>query len=466
MAIHLSYLWQWQGRVTRRAYILVGFLGCVVKFLLDRLISLLVFHRQIHLIDYWQPLGAAARLQYLTLPELYWLMVILLTALPFIHIGLTMTVRRLRDIGYPIWLAVLFFLPIGNLLFFLVLCCLPSAERLASQGSPASTPPRALGALMPASEFWSAVVSVIVSAGLGVGAALLLTESMRSYGWSLFLSLPFCMGLFSVLLFSVREPRPAAHCMMVALLPILLIGIALLVIAIEGAVCLLMAAPIALALAILGGWTAYIIQQARWMHRAENAIPRSLCLALLLLPMSAGIERTVHLAPPLYQVQSSIEIDALPAAVWQKVIAFSEIPPPTEALFRAGIAYPIRAEISGHGPGAIRRCEFSTGPFIEPIQVWDEPHLLRFSVTENPVPLNEISPYGNIRPPHLHGYFVSHQGQFVLTELPGGRTRLEGTTWYTDALWPSQYWRLWSDYIIHRIHLRVLQHIKHEVEFM
>lgn len=163
-------------------------------------------------------------------------------------------------------------------------------------------------------------------------------------------------------------------------------------------------------------------------------------------------------------MQSSIEINAPPAAVWQKVIAFSEIPPPTEAIFRAGIAYPIRAEISGHGPGAIRRCEFSTGPFVEPIEVWDEPHLLRFGVTENPAPLNELSPYGNIRPPHLQGYFVSHQGQFQLTALPNGHTRLEGTTWYTDAIWPAEYWRLWSDYIIHRIHMRVLNHIKQEVE--
>jgi hypothetical protein len=27
-------------------------------------------------------------------------------------------------------------------------------------------------------------------------------------------------------------------------------------------------------------------------------------------------------------------------------------------------------------------------------------------------------------------------------------------------MWPSPYWSLWSDYIIHRIHGRVLTHIK------
>ena len=39
---------------------------------------------------------------------------------------------------------------------------------------------------------------------------------------------------------------------------------------------------------------------------------------------------------------------------------------------RAGLAYPMRARIEGSGPGAVRYCEFSTGPFVEPIVTWDE----------------------------------------------------------------------------------------------
>jgi len=70
--------------------------------------------------------------------------------------------------------------------------------------------------------------------------------------------------------------------------------------------------------------------------------------------------------------------------------------------------------IDGSGPGAVRYCEFSTGPFVEPIQVWDEPRLLRFQVTENPAPMHEWSPYAKVLPKHLHGYLVSKQGQFLL----------------------------------------------------
>jgi hypothetical protein len=69
-----------------------------------------------------------------------------------------------------------------------------------------------------------------------------------------------------------------------------------------------------------------------------------------------------------------------------------------------------------------------------------------------------------MHPAHLQGYFESHQGQFLWTELRGGRTRLEGTTWYSHTMWPETYWHLWSDYIIHQIHMRVLEHIRVEVE--
>lgn len=187
-------------------------------------------------------------------------------------------------------------------------------------------------------------------------------------------------------------------------------------------------------------------------------------LVIIVTPLWMGLDPRSEGEPPLLVVSSSVEIDAPPEVVWQNLVSFTEIPEQREWLFHTGIAYPIRASLVGKGPGAVRRCEFSTGPFVEPIQIWDEPRLLRFAVTQNPAPMEELTPYQHIEPPHLKGYFVSYQGQFALARLPGNRTRLTGTTWYTDRIWPSSYWRVLSDYIIHRIHLRVLHHIQIEVE--
>ncbi|HSD10329.1 MAG TPA: hypothetical protein VLF14_05060 [Candidatus Binatia bacterium] len=34
------------------------------------------------------------------------------------------------------------------------------------------------------------------------------------------------------------------------------------------------------------------------------------------------------------------------------------------------------------------------------------------------------------------------------------------STWYRNNLFPQIYWNLWSDALIHRIHRRVLDHVK------
>jgi hypothetical protein len=51
-----------------------------------------------------------------------------------------------------------------------------------------------------------------------------------------------------------------------------------------------------------------------------------------------------------------------------------------------------------------------------------------------------------------------------LVRLPGGRTRLEGSTFYELAMAPQGYWAIWSDLLVHRIHQRVLEQIRRESE--
>jgi hypothetical protein len=128
-----------------------------------------------------------------------------------------------------------------------------------------------------------------------------------------------------------------------------------------------------------------------------------------------------------------------------------------------GIAYPRRAHIDGAGVGAVRYCEFSTGAFVEPITVWDAGRRLSFDVTEEPPPMREWSPYANVVPPHLDGFFRARRGEFRLVRLTDNRTRLEGSTWYELRIYPEVYWSLFADAIVRRIHERVLEHVRSQV---
>jgi hypothetical protein len=184
---------------------------------------------------------------------------------------------------------------------------------------------------------------------------------------------------------------------------------------------------------------------------------------LVCLPLFAGAEALL-MRTTEYELMSAVEINATSATVWTNVVDFREITEQPEWYFRYGIACPQRARIDGVGVGAIRYCEFTTGTFVEPITVWDAPRRLAFDVTDQPAPMFELSPYRHVHPPHLHGFLRSNRGEFRLIPLADGRTRLEGRTWYEFAMFPQSYWTLWSDMLIHRIHERVLNHIKRESE--
>src|SRR5258706_10704372 len=61
-------------------------------------------------------------------------------------------------------------------------------------------------------------------------------------------------------------------------------------------------------------------------------------------------------------------------------------------------------------------------------------------------------------------YFQAQDAEFLLTRLPNGRTLLTGSSRYRNRMWLVAYWRLWSDAIVHQIHLRVFRHVKHQAE--
>src|SRR2546426_7589505 len=72
------------------------------------------------------------------------------------------------------------------------------------------------------------------------------------YSAGLFLGTPFTIGYISAYVFNARGAQSERHTMQVALLAVALAGGAMLVFALEGAVCIAMAFPIAALLALPG----------------------------------------------------------------------------------------------------------------------------------------------------------------------------------------------------------------------
>jgi hypothetical protein len=288
-----------------------------------------------------------------------------------------------------------------------------------------------------------------------VGGAMVLTSVylLSSYGASLFLGTPILMGASAAYFFNRSQPHSFAASAVVGMLSVVAGCTAMLLFALEGVICLVMALPLACPVAGLGGLLGKAIADA------TAASGRGLAAALILLPCGAISESWLAQAPQR-EVLSAVVIDAPPEVVWNNVVAFPDLPRQRAWYFSLGIACPERARIEGEGVGATRYCEFTTGTFVEPITAWDEPRRLAFDVTDQPPPMFELSPYQDVHAPHLHGFLTSTRGEFRLMALDGGHTLLEGRTWYRTRMFPQWYWGPWSDWFIHRIHERVLTHIQ------
>jgi uncharacterized membrane protein YhaH (DUF805 family) len=437
----VGWLFDPRGRVDARAYLRTGVLLVALKYAVDAALVALVVHRLWRPSGYLGPL-LGVRAAALAGAPAWLLWVMALWAVPFLFIGVSLSVRRLADAGRSPWWALLFVAPWANYLLMATLSLLPTRP---GTGRFVVRPP------VEDPSARDALVALGASIAITIPTVALNALVLRTYSAGLFLGTPFSLGVVAAYFYNWKRLHALRATLLVVTMGILCAALALMAVALEGVVCIAMATPLALGVALLGA----VIGREMAIRGTEDVIRVGAVIALA--PLVPGAAAPVP--PALHEVRSAIVVEAPPEAVWRRVVSFGEIPEPPAGLFRLGVAYPVRAVIAGEGVGAIRRCVFSTGTFVEPITAWDEPRRLAFDVSAEPRPMREWSPYATVHAPHLDGYLRSRRGEFRLVPLPGGRTRLEGSTWYTLAMEPAAYWRPFADGIIHRIHLRVLRHV-------
>lgn len=379
-------------------------------------------------------------------PEMEWLgWVQFAWTIPFLWIVVSMSIRRAADAGQSPWLGLLVLFPLVNYFVMVIFSFVPTAKRTGWLREPQPV------ALEP--QVKSGTLAVLASTVIFMLMVVVGVLGLKSYGASLFMGTPVVMGAVSGYVHNRRHPRSLASTMGIALLSAVLPAFVLLLFALEGVICIMMALPLVVPLTLFGGLVGKAIADC-------TSRPAIEVLAVVLVLPFLGAAESVARRSPMREVMTAVEINATPAVVWSRVTSFPPLDPPREWYFRTGIAYPTAARIDGSGVGAVRHCDFSTGSFTEPVTTWDPPHRLAFDVTEQPKPMRELSPYRQVHAPHLDGGMRSRRGEFRLIELPGGRTRLEGRTWYELDMWPQAYWTVWSDAVVRRIHSRVLEHVR------
>ncbi|HEV2748558.1 MAG TPA: SRPBCC family protein [Allosphingosinicella sp.] len=297
---------------------------------------------------------------------------------------------------------------------------------------------------------------LLAGVAIVVAAVLVSALTFGAYGWGLFVLTPFLVGITTAYLANRRVALTAGESMTLVLSAGGLGTLALLMLALEGFLCIVLVAPLAAAAAAAGGAI------GRAAAVAHNAADRPL-MSLALLPAIFAVEAAVPPAVPI-EVDKSMDISAPPALVWEALISGDPITAPPGLVGHAGLAFPIRGRLIGHGIGAERLGVFSTGIARERVTAWIPARTLAFKVLSQPPAMEEMSPWRRVHAPHVSGYFETSATRFDLAPLPGGGTRLTVRTAHILRLDPVLYWEPIARWAIHRNVSRVMQDARSKAE--
>jgi hypothetical protein len=307
-------------------------------------------------------------------------------------------------------------------------------------------------------QIWvAAVVGVLAGVGLTLVAVALGTLVFGTYGLTLFLFTPFMVGATTAYIANSKADIGVRATGWSVTIAVLLGGLGLVAVALEGLICIVMAAPLGLITALLGG----LLGRELALHGKRSAVQNLPCLALL--PLIFAVENVL---PPIsnFDTDQTIAVAAAPEVVWESILSTDPIEGPLALPFRLGVAYPLRGEVRGEGVGAERLGEFSTGTAIERVTEWVPNRKLGFVVVRDIPGMRELSPYEHVHAPHVIGYFRTTYTSFELVPRSDGGTDIVEHTSHELRLDPVPYWLPMARWIVRQNNARVLEHIRAHAE--
>ena len=367
----------------------------------------------------------------------------LAAAVPFLYIGLALTVQRLNALRrVPLW-AVFFFVPFANVVFFMLLVGMTPPPPDEPKKDHAAAGP--LDRFVPEGRMACVVLAMLLTVLFASSTFYLSVFLQMPYGANVFMAVPFLCGYLTRLLIGYRHNVSFWGALWWATVSQLLCAAILVSFAVEGVFCVMIALAVVVPIAWVGAAVAHFTEA----HTFPSLRGKTLCVVAI-VPLALAFDAMVsYNQPGMRAVVSRVRINATPAVIWNNVVEFPPISRSdgSKDIFDMFMIPRLeRAVIEGRGEGALRRCQFHTGEFLEPIEVWQPGRELTFAVKGQPA--------------RLEGCIAVRRGQFLFQPMSDGSTVVTGTTWYELSMFPEVYWDLWMGYFLHTTHMRALEHIR------
>ena len=119
-------------------------------------------------------------------------------------------------------------------------------------------------------------ISVVFTALSAAGIVWLSVCVLKQYGIALFIGLPIYCGIMPVVIYAYRQPRSHWEAIGISGVTLLFLGLAIIVFALDGLICILMAAPLAALFTFTAAFVTNSVMRSRHKKPAHDAATRHL----------------------------------------------------------------------------------------------------------------------------------------------------------------------------------------------
>ena len=315
------------------------------------------------------------------------------------------------------------------------------------------------------------IVNLLLIIGIPIAAMLLTSvifkiDLFRDFfsvmsGSFIFL-IPFGAGALTVYLSSIEKAASTVYRIFLPWVPILIFFVLTLLVAFEGWACWLMALPIFLISASIGGFLGGYLKVRKSKKTGQINVSLFILLPFVLSP----IERMIKVIPGQYKAYTSIDVHSSADKIWSNITRVREIKKEQDKGYLTrflGFPRPIKAELDYEGVGAHREAIFSGGlVFHEKVLSYDHKKKMNFSITADPheIPSTTMDEHIVIG----GDYFDVLNGTYELQQLNDSTYRIHLYSHFKLSTTFNFYASWWAGLIMKDIQNNILQVIKQRAE--
>lgn len=317
---------------------------------------------------------------------------------------------------------------------------------------------------MPVSRRQILIIAFIVS--LYALVSWLLFSSKPLEGWlqivsaSFIYTLPCSVGAL-VCFLGYKLDRPSRFWAFVApALSMLTLAVGSWFFYLEALVCVVVASPILMVMAFIGGWIMSLI-----LNRTDRA--RLSITLFVLLPYAVSPVEQMWQAPHETRVmQNAVTIHASPATIWDQIYQVPAIQPqelPSQWIYLIGFPRPLAAVIDKQGVGGRRRATFERDvSFFEVVTFWEPQRRLSFTIKADP----DFVPHTAFDKHIIVGgrFYDVLDGTYEIEPRSDGSCILHLSSTHRLSTRFNWYAGWWSEWVMNQIQGSILEVIRNRCE--